>query len=85
MAALHVVDLGTFWPDTGRLENRVWIFGVDAAPPASDFVPEPGLSVALVSPFELRAMIRAGEFNHLLHLGALTVAESRGFRTGVFS
>jgi ADP-ribose pyrophosphatase len=82
-APLEVVDLGTFLPDTGRLENRMRIFGVHAAPPAPDFVPEPGMSVALVSPAELGAMIRTGEFGHLLHLGALAVAESRGFRTGV--
>jgi ADP-ribose pyrophosphatase len=82
--ALNVVDLGTFFPDTGRLETRIRIFGVDAAPPSSDFAPEPNMSVALVSPSELGAMIRRGEFNHMLHLGALAAAESRGFRTGVF-
>ncbi len=42
------------------------------------------MSVALVSPSRLGEMIRTGEFNHMLHLGALAVAESRGFRTGVF-
>ena len=47
---LNVVDLGTFLPDTGRLENRIRVFGVDAAPPSSEFVPEPNISVALVSP-----------------------------------
>ena len=76
--------LGTFLPDTGRLENRIRIFGIEAAPPAADFVPEAGISVALVSPSELNAMILRGEFNHMLHVGALAVAELRGFRTGVF-
>jgi ADP-ribose pyrophosphatase len=84
-APLKVLDLGSFFPDTGRLENRIRIFGVEGAPPAADFVPESGMSVALVSPAQLGAMIRSGEFNHMLHVGALAVAESRGFRTGVFS
>ena len=83
--ALTVVDLGTFLPDTGRLENRIRVFGVEAAPPAPDFVPEPGMSVALASPSQLRAMIHAGEFDHMLHVGALAAAELKGFRTGVFS
>jgi ADP-ribose pyrophosphatase len=82
---LNVFDLGTYLPDTGRLENRIRIFGIEAAPPASDFLPEPGMSVALVPPSQLGAMIRAGEFNHMLHVGALAIAELRGFRTGVFS
>jgi len=82
--SLSVLDLGTFFPDTGRLENRIRIFGIEAAPPAADFVAESGMSVALVSPSRLGEMIRTGEFNHMLHLGALAVAESRGFRTGVF-
>jgi len=82
---LRVVDLGTFLPDTGRLENRIRIFGIEAAPPPADFVAEPGMSVALVTPAALAEMIRAGEFGHLLHVGALAVAEARGFRTGVLS
>jgi ADP-ribose pyrophosphatase len=84
-AALNVVDLGTFLPDTGRLENQIRIFGIDAAPPPANFVPEPGMSMALVSPSQLRAMILAGEFRHMLHVGALAAAELRGFRTGVFA
>jgi ADP-ribose pyrophosphatase len=83
--ARKVVDLGTVFPDTGRLENRMRVFGIDAAPAAADFVPEPGMSVAVVTPAELAEMIRSGTFNHMLHLGALAVAEARGFRTGVFA
>jgi ADP-ribose pyrophosphatase len=83
--ATNVVDLGTLFPDTGRLENRIRVFGVDATPAAADFVPEPGMAVAVVTPAELSEMIRNGTFNHMLHVGALAVAEARGFRTGVFA
>jgi ADP-ribose pyrophosphatase len=79
-----VIELGTLLPDTGRLENRIHLFAIEAAEPQADFVPEPGVSVALVSPAELRAMILDGQFNHQLHVGALALAELKGFHTGVF-
>lgn len=83
--ARKVVDLGTLFPDTGRLENRIRVFGIDASPAAADFVPEPGISVTMVTPAELSKMIRDGVFNHMLHVGALAVAEAKGFRLGVFA
>jgi ADP-ribose pyrophosphatase len=76
-------DLGAFWPDTGRLENRLRVFAVEATPPAADFRPEPGVAATLVSPTRLREMILAGEFAHQLHIGALAVAALHGFELGV--
>lgn len=84
-APIDVHLLGALYPDTGRLENRIHIVAVEAALPSADFMPEPGMSVALVLPSELRAMILAGSFCHQLHVGALALAELKGFRTGVFS
>jgi 8-oxo-dGTP pyrophosphatase MutT (NUDIX family) len=84
LTALKIEDLGTLFPDTGRLENRTRVLAVEASPPAPGFVPEAGMSVALVTPTELRAMVRAGEFAHQLHLGALAFAELKGFATGLF-
>jgi ADP-ribose pyrophosphatase len=78
-----VRDLGAFWPDTGRLENRLRVFAVEATPPAADFQPEPGVAASLVSPARLREMILAGQFVHQLHIGALAVASLRGFELGV--
>jgi ADP-ribose pyrophosphatase len=82
---VSAVHLGTLYPDTGRLENCLHVIGVVAELPQPSFVPEPGLSVSLVDPAQLRAMILAGDFNHQLHVGALAMAELKGFRTGVFS
>ena len=81
----QVVHLGTLYPDTGRLENRIHIVAVEATLPRPDFVPEPGLSVSLVAPSQLRTMILMGDFSHQLHVGALALAELKGFRTGVFA
>jgi ADP-ribose pyrophosphatase YjhB (NUDIX family) len=84
LTALKIEDLGTLFPDTGRLENRGRVMAVEASLALPGFVPEPGMSVALVTPGQLRTMILAGEFAHQLHLGALALAEIKGFKTGVF-
>lgn len=64
---------------TGRLSNRIHSFFVETGERVTDFTPEPGLSTALKSSAELVAMIEAGEFIQQLHLGALMLAELRGF------
>ena len=82
--ATHVQLLGSFWPDTGRLENRIHVFAVDATDPDPAFVPEPGMTVSFVAPAELRARILDGSFDAQLHIGALATAELHGFRLGIF-
>jgi 8-oxo-dGTP pyrophosphatase MutT (NUDIX family) len=64
---------------TGRLSNRIHSFFVEAGERVAGFVPEPGLNVEFVSDADLVGMIRAGTFTHQLHLGALLLAELRGF------
>ena len=66
---------------TGRLSNRIHSFFVETSDRAADFTPEPGIAVALKTPAELAAMITANEFVQQLHLGALMLAELRGFMT----
>lgn len=83
--AVRSTHLGTQYPDTGRLENRMHVIAIEAEDPAASFTPEPGMSVSLVTPTKLRDMILADEFKHHLHIGALAFAELKGFRTGVFS
>jgi ADP-ribose pyrophosphatase len=75
--------LGKFFADTGRLENRIHVFVVDASEPEPEFVQEVGLSVAFVSPIELRERIMNGTFIHQLHLGALAIASLNGLGGGV--
>ena len=60
---------------TGRLSNHIHSYFVEAGERVADFTPEPGIDVALKSPAELVAMIKAGEFVQQLHLGTLMLAE----------
>ena len=66
---------------TGRLSNRIHSFFVETGERVADFTPEPGMTVALKTPAELVAMIKADEFVQQLHLGALMLAELRGLLT----
>jgi ADP-ribose pyrophosphatase len=76
-------SLGAFFPDTGRLENRIHVFVADSSEPDPAFVPEAWLSVAFVSPSELRDRILGGSFIHQLHLGALALAYLKGLGSGI--
>ena len=75
--AIH--RLGNTSPCTGRFDNRIHSFCVEAGERMAKFKPEPGIEVKAVSPAQLARMIRAGEFESQLHLGALLLAELHGF------
>jgi ADP-ribose pyrophosphatase len=66
-------------PCTGRLNNRIHSFFVEAGARAGKLDPEPGVSVKLVTQTQLVRMITRGEFVSQLHLGALLLAELHGF------
>jgi ADP-ribose pyrophosphatase len=66
-------------PCTGRLSNRIHSFFVETGERIADFTPEPGLEVALKTPAELVAMIKADQFAQQLHFGTLMLAELKGF------
>ena len=77
--AIH--SLGTTAPCTGRMSNYIHSFFVETGERDAEFDPEPGLTVNLVTPAELAALIAAGEFVQQLHLGALLLAELQSFLT----
>ncbi len=77
--ALAVHDLGSFAPCTARLSNQLHSFFVACGPRAPDAAIEPGIEVRLVTPEELAALIRSGEFTLQLHIGTLLLAGMRGF------
>jgi 8-oxo-dGTP pyrophosphatase MutT (NUDIX family) len=64
---------------TGRLNNRIHNFFVEAGARVAAFEPEPGISVKLVSPAEIARLIKRGVFLSQLHIGALLLAELHGF------
>ncbi|MEX0751974.1 MAG: NUDIX hydrolase [Xanthobacteraceae bacterium] len=75
--AVHA--LGTAYPCTGRLSNRVHSFFIETGERTKTFEPEAGLTVRLVSPPELDGLIKSGEFTSQTHLGALLLATLRSF------
>jgi ADP-ribose pyrophosphatase len=78
-ATRAIFPLGTAAACTGRLSNRIHSFFLEAGERGEDFTPEEGLSVRLVTPSELSAMIMSGEFIQQMHLGALLLAQLRSF------
>jgi ADP-ribose pyrophosphatase len=76
---LAIHPLGSAAPCSGRLSNHIHSYFLQTGERISDFVPEPGLDVRLVTPAELVDMIKSGAFVSQLHLGALMLAELRGF------
>jgi ADP-ribose pyrophosphatase len=85
LVAGRVEKVGVYYPDTGRLENRLHVYAVEASDPDPAFVPEPGMTVAFLAASELRARILDGSFIHQLHVGALASAELHGFALGLFA
>ncbi len=75
--AIH--RLGNTSPCTGRLNNRIHSFFVEAGDRIATFDPEPGIGVKLVTPAQLARMITSGAFDSQLHIGALLLAELNGF------
>jgi 8-oxo-dGTP pyrophosphatase MutT (NUDIX family) len=75
--AIHA--LGTALPCSGRLSNRIHSFFLETTERVTDFVPEPGVTVGLVTASELVGMIKSGELVSQLHLGTLLLAELRSF------
>lgn len=72
--------LGCLHPDTGRLENRLWTFYAEVSSNvASDWMPEAGVELVLVSKSEFYEMVCDGRFNHALHLGVIGLALTKGF------
>jgi 8-oxo-dGTP pyrophosphatase MutT (NUDIX family) len=76
--ALSVHDLGSFAPCSARLSNQLHSFFVECGPRAADATIEAGIELRVVTPVELAAMIRSGEFTLQLHIGALMLAGMRG-------
>ena len=76
--ALAVHALGSFAPCTARLSNRVHSFFVETAARPDATATEPGIELKLVTPSELAAMIRGGQFTLQLHIGAILLAGLAG-------
>jgi ADP-ribose pyrophosphatase len=79
LTARAIHTLGANSPCSGRLDNSIHNFFVEAGERIKGFKPEAGMSVKLVSPAELARLITSGGFVSQLHIGALLLAELHGF------
>lgn len=73
LEARLVKQVGSYWPDTGRLGNQQHVFLVETEdePTPSQ---ESELEVVYVNAAELQTLIDKGEFRALLHISALYLA-----------
>lgn len=71
--------LGPISPDTGRLENNLWGFVVNAEEcTKNSWQPEPGVERLFVSHNELYELILNGKFDHALHIAIIGLAVFKG-------
>ncbi|MFC1606530.1 NUDIX hydrolase [Candidatus Latescibacterota bacterium] len=75
LTAESATYLGSFFPDTGRLENTLHVCYIKTKDPDPEFIPETGIDVSYVNMNELKDKILAGEFRHLLHIAVITLIE----------
>jgi 8-oxo-dGTP pyrophosphatase MutT (NUDIX family) len=71
--------LGGYAPCTARLSNRLHSFFVETGARAEGQATEAGIEHKLVTPAELAALIRSGEFELQLHIGAILLAGVSGY------
>ena len=64
----EAVYLGSFHPDTGRIQVESHAFYARSPHALEGFQGEPNLTVRYVTHAELKRMIAAGEFRHQIHL-----------------
>ena len=81
LTAQVIHPLGEAYPCTGRLNNKIHSFFVEAGDRVADFRAEPGVTVELVSPADIVGLIDAGNFVSQLHIGTLLLADLNGFLT----
>lgn len=70
--------LGGMWPDTGRLQNRLWAYFANSVQVQPDAAVEAGLRCKWYSLPELKQAIDDGRFDHALHVAIVGLAYMRG-------
>lgn len=63
--------LGTLYPDTGRLQNRLWCYLARDVRSVAGWRPEEGMEVVRMTPDEVMLAMQNRELTHALHLAAL--------------
>ena len=72
--------LPCLFPDSGRLENRLWGFFVEVEKSSlSSWRAEKGVELLFVTREKLQKLILHGEFNHALHVALIGLASAKGY------
>ena len=78
--SITVTPLGSLFADTGRLENKIHSFFIEASAPDRGFAGEIGVDFEFVLPSVIFERIRTRQFSNLMHIGVLMLAQMAGFR-----
>lgn len=70
--------LGTLYPDTGRLCNKLWCYFAPGAIRSENWKPESGVEVLELEPHDFSRSLTDGRFPHALHLAVVFMAVARG-------
>lgn len=73
-----LIDLGPLWPDTGRLENKLWCFLARSTKSDPNWIPEVGIDISDVTPRELGVLLARRSFDHALHVAVIGLAVING-------
>ena len=79
MKPLEVRFLGQFYPDTGRLQNKIYLYDVLTSGPNKKYKAEAGLDLQFITYEELDNMIKAGTFPLVSHIAAYYLSRQKKF------
>jgi hypothetical protein len=81
VAPAGLAPLGCLFPDTGRLENRLWCyFASDVIKDNnSTWVPEETVVCSMLSKNEFKKAIEHGEFKPAMHIAIVGLAIIKGY------
>jgi len=76
----HGVTLaGCLKTDTGRLDNRMWVYFAPGVVRDAAATPEEGMEVVTLTPGQMSRALADGTFDHALHVAALLLTVQAGY------
>lgn len=73
-SAEKIIYLGSFFPDVGRLENKIHCYFSMNVEPIKNFKPEKNVNVIEVTLNELKSLLQKKKIVHFLHVGLIGLA-----------
>ena len=76
--AKKLTFLGSFYPDSGRLENKIYCYFADDIKFDKNHIDEKHVQSFEVTVQELKKLIKKNKIQHFLHVGIIGLANIRG-------